>query len=98
MDASYQAQNPHWIATHAAGQSRINVISVGRAVRDASGYSVPVVFFARDRHPSPGSDTRCREFSGTVEVVRDRGRWRYHPVEGALTATAVPASDPHCPT
>ena len=57
-----------------------------------------VDFYARDRNPTPGSDTQCREFTGTANLISVGGAWRYNPVDNSLTATVVPTSDSHCPT
>lgn len=96
LSASYRDQNPTWASVRAEADSGINIISVGNAVRDGADYEVSVVFYARDRSSTKGSDTQCREFRGTVDIVDEDGHWRYSPSNG-LTATIEPRSNPHCP-
>jgi hypothetical protein len=61
------------------------------------GANVPVDFYARDRNPTRGSDTQCREFSGTVNLVQQDGAWKYNPADDHLNAT-VQQDDPNCPS
>lgn len=97
MSASYRAQNPSWLSNHTRANPGITVISVGQPSLSSKGAEVPVDFYARDRNPTSGSDTNCREFTGTVTVIQTHGVWRYDPA-GTLTSTIVPRRHPNCPT
>jgi len=98
MTSSYRAENPSWPSDRAAADPGIEIISIGTPSYGSGTARVPVDFFARDRHPSPGSDTRCREFQGTAALVEVAGSWRYSPAASQMTATDVPTSDPRCPS
>ena len=97
MAASYQAQNPGWVQERTAADPGIVVISVGTPQPGSGTAQVPVDFFARDTNPTSGSDTKCREFQGTAELVEQNGAWRYDPSGNQLNATVVSASNPNCP-
>jgi hypothetical protein len=88
----YQSQNPSWVSDRAAADPSIDVISLS----SAGGAQVSVDFYARDRNPTSGSDTQCREFQGTANMTKTGTGWRYDPSGSSLSATVVPASDPHC--
>jgi hypothetical protein len=96
MSASYQAQNPLWIQHRSAADPAIVVISVGTPQHGSGGAQVPVDFYARDRYPAPGSDTRCRQFEGMASMVTEGGAWRYDPNGSSLSATVVSSSNPSC--
>jgi hypothetical protein len=96
--SSYEAQNPSWPVDRAAADPGITILSIGTSQFGSGAAQVPVDFYARDRNPSPGSDTQCRHFQGTVELVREFGHWRYSPGGSSLIPTVVPSSNPNCPS
>jgi hypothetical protein len=98
MFASYQGGNPSWPSNRAAANPGINIISVGTATPSGQGDDVTVDFYARDRNLTPGSDTLCREFTGTVNVIKQGGTWKYNPSGNHLTAAVTPQSNKNCPT
>lgn len=98
MTARYRAQNPAWASDHQAAGSGINVISVGAPQYGSGDAQVPVDIYARDRHATPGSDTKCREFTGTAHMVQESGDWRYDPSTSSLNDTVVPSTNPNCPS
>lgn len=98
MSPSYQSQNPSWAQDRSTADPGINVISVGQPQSVSGGARVPVDFYAQDRAPSPGSDTKCREFQGTASMIEQAGSWYYNPGANSLTTTVVPSSNPNCPT
>jgi S1-C subfamily serine protease len=95
--ASYQAQNPSWVQDRAAADPAINIMSIGTPRYGSGSAQVPADFYARDSNPSQGSDTKCREFTGTAAMVLENGAWRYNPDADQLTGTVVPTSNPDCP-
>jgi serine protease Do len=97
MTSSYQARNPNWVSARAAADPQINIISVGTPQYGSGTAQVPVDFYARDTNPTSGSDTKCREFQGTAELVQQNGAWFYNPDGDQLTATVDPDSNPNCP-
>jgi hypothetical protein len=98
MTASYQAENPSWPADRATADPGVTIISIGTPQSVSGGKDVPVDFYARDRRPSPGSDTQCREFQGTARLVSESGSWHYDPAASSLTSSVMPASDSNCPS
>ena len=97
MSARYQAQNPSWVQQRAAADPGITIVSIGAPQLGSETAQVPVNFYARDRNPTSGSDTRCREFQGTASLVRENGKWHYDPSGNQLTASVVPTSNANCP-
>ncbi len=95
---AYQSANPSWPSDRATADPGIKLLSVGTPQFGSGDAQVPVDFYARDRNPSPGSDTQCREFQGTVNMVQESGSWRYDPSGSSLTNTVMPMSDPNCPS
>ena len=95
--SNYQSQNESWVQSRSAADPGVNVISIGRARYESGGAQIAVDFYARDRHPTTGSDTQCREFRGTASLVRQDGEWRYDPAGNSLTARVLSPSDPNCP-
>jgi hypothetical protein len=98
MTSSYQSQNPSWPSDRSAADPGVILLSVGSPQYGSGEANVPVDFYARDRNPTPGSDTQCRQFQGTVTMFRESGAWRYDPSGGNLNGTVVPSSDSNCPT
>ena len=98
LSAAYQEQNPKWAAVRAEADSGINIISAGHPVTQGANFNVSVVFYARDRYPTPGSDTQCREFQGTVEIINQDGKWRYNPEGNDLQGTVESRSNSNCPS
>jgi len=97
MISGYQSQNPSWPSDRSAADPGINIISIGSPQYGSGGADVPIDFFARDRNPTPGSDTQCREFQGTVHLVQQGGAWRYDPSGNSLSAT-VSNGNSSCPS
>jgi RNA polymerase subunit RPABC4/transcription elongation factor Spt4 len=97
MSSSYRSANPSWASDRAAADPGINIVSIGAPQYGAVGANVPVDFFARDRNPTPGSDTQCREFQGTVHLVQQGGSWWYDPSSNNLNAN-VATGDSDCPS
>lgn len=93
--AEYQAQNPSWAAYRRIADPMVHIVRVGRPQVSGGQARVPIVFYARDRHPSPGSDTICRRFSGTAELSLTSAGWRFDPAGTKYTATETPGS-PEC--
>ena len=98
MTSSYQAENRDWVSARTAADPQINIISVGTPQYGDGLARVHVVFYARDSNPTPGSDTKCREFQGTAELVQQDGAWRYNPSGDVLSATVEPDSNHNCPS
>lgn len=97
MTSDYRSQNPSWPSARSAADPGIDIISIGSPQYGAGGADVPVDFFARDRNPTPGSDTQCREFQGTAHLVEQGGSWRYDPSADSLSAT-VSNGNSNCPS
>ncbi len=97
MTSAYRSQNPSWPSDRSAADPGINIISVGSPQYGSGSAEVPVDFFARDRNPTAGSDTQCREFQGTVHLVKQGGSWRYDPAGNSLNAT-VSNGNSICPS
>jgi hypothetical protein len=97
MSAAYKEKNPSWVSEREEAGPQINLISVGTASYFSGGSSVPVEFYARDKFPSRGSDTKCRGFSGTITMVHRGSEWRYEPGASHLKATVTEPSNPACP-
>ncbi|MFL5865303.1 MAG: S1C family serine protease [Solirubrobacteraceae bacterium] len=97
MSSGYRAQNPSWVQDRAAAEPGVNVISTGSPQYGSGRAQVPVDFYARDGTATQGSDTKCREFTGTASMVLEDGVWRCDPSANKLSGSVVPASDPNCP-
>lgn len=93
--AEYRAQNPSWADYRRIADPMVHIVRVGRPQVSGGQARVPIVFYARDRHPSPGSDTICRRFSGTAELSLTSAGWRFDPAGTKYTATETPGS-PEC--
>ena len=98
MSANYRAQNPSWPSDRAAADPGITIISIGTTQYSPGNAQVQVNFYAQDRNPTAGSDTQCRGFQGTAQLVSEAGGWRYDPSGSSLTSTVVPSSNPRCPS
>jgi hypothetical protein len=98
MVPSYRAGNPSWIDNRAAADPGITIVAIGKPRPAATGVDIPIEFYARDRNPTPGSDTSCRRFKGTVNAIEIDGRWRYNPLLNHLNATVITDGDPRCPS
>lgn len=93
MVPSYRASNPSWPALRSAASPRIRVLSEGKpSFGSSSAADVPIDFSARDRNQVHGSDTVCREFSGTAHLEKVNGVWRYAPLRNQLTRSSAPSS------
>ncbi len=97
MASAYRSQNPSWPSERSAADPGINIISIGSPQYGSGGADVPVDFLARDSNRTPGSDTQCREFQGTVHLVKQGGSWRYDPSGDNLSAT-VSNGNSNCPS
>ena len=96
MAEAYRSANPGWVENRTDANPEINIIGVGPPHYGHESAQVYVRFYARDRNPTPGSDTQCRLFSGFVHMIEHGGIWRYEPTDGGLSATAEPSGDPNC--
>ena len=93
MSEAYRSANPGWQANREQGDPEISIVGVGRPHYQGGGTArVYVKFYARDTNRSKGSDTRCRLFKGTVEMIEHGGIWRYEPSGNALTGSVVSGS------
>jgi hypothetical protein len=95
MSSSYRDANPNWVSTRSVANPMVNIVDIGTPSYVGSTVRVYVKFYARDRDPSEGSDTRCRGFEGIVQLVSEHGSWRYEPGSG-LSAIVEPDGDPNC--
>ena len=89
-----QAQDPSFVSDKKMAQPMINVVSIGQPSSSSGEADVPIEFYAQDRYPSPGSDTICRYFQMTAQMVEvDGGDWLYDgPVSGTSQVTEEPGS------
>src|SRR5207248_1498293 len=92
--SSEQAQEPSFLSDKKAAQPMINVVSIGSASSSSGSADVPISFYAQDRYPSPGSDTTCRHFQMTAQMVQNgNGSWSYDgPVAGTTQSTTEPGN------
>jgi serine/threonine protein kinase len=92
--ANEQSQEPSFLSDKKTAQPMINVVSIGPASSSSGSADVPIAFYAQDRNPSPGSDTACRYFQMTADMVQNgNGGWSYNgPIAGTAQATAEPGS------
>jgi hypothetical protein len=97
MSAAYEPQNPAWVQDRTTADPSVDIISIGAPQYGSGTAQVPVDFYARDANPTPGSDTKCREFSGTAALVQESGSWRYDPASNQLASTVQAANNPRCP-
>jgi hypothetical protein len=98
MSMTYREQNQTWLSEREEAQPQVTVVSVGSATYASGNAIVPVEFFARDKFASHGSDTLCRQFTGTVTMVHVSGQWLYEPDTSKLKAAVVPSNNPGCPS
>jgi ribosomal protein L40E len=98
MAAPYRAHATEWVARHTAAQAAIKLVSIHPGAVSSSAATVAIDFYARDRNPTRGSDTQCREFVGSVNVIKERAGWRYNPALNKLSGRVIATSDPNCPT
>jgi hypothetical protein len=96
MSASYRSQNPNWESGRSAAAPMVNIVEIGTPTYGGGDARVYVKFYARDRNPSEGSDTQCRRFEGVVQLVPERGAWRYEPKGNSLAAVVEPPGDSNC--
>ena len=94
--SAYQAQNPGWVQDRSTADPSVNIISIGAPQYGSGTAQVPVDFYARDANPTPGSDTKCREFRHRRAGAGKRLR-RYDPASNQLTATVQADSNANCP-
>jgi hypothetical protein len=96
MSSSYRDANPNWVGMRSTANPMVNIVHIGTPSYAGSTARVYVKFYARDRNPSEGSDTRCRRFDGIVELVLEHGSWRYEPKSNSLSAVVEPDDDQNC--
>lgn len=96
MSYSYRSANPGWVEDRSQADPEVNIVGVGSPHYQHESAQVYVKFYARDRYPTHGSDTRCRLFSGFVHMIEHGGTWRYEPAGGSLSAVVEPDGDPNC--
>ncbi len=89
-----QSNEPSFVSDKKAAQPMVNVVSVGPASASSGTAEVPISFYAQDRYASPGSDTICRYFQMTADMVQmGGGTWLYDgPVSGTAQVTEEPGS------
>ncbi|HEX4437205.1 MAG TPA: hypothetical protein VH061_10465 [Solirubrobacteraceae bacterium] len=85
MSERYRSTNPNWTANRETADPEVHIVGVGKARFNRGSARVYVKFYARDRVATPGSDTRCRLFQGTVLLVAHDGIWRYEPSGNSLS-------------
>lgn len=93
MSARYRGENPSWPSVRGAADPTIHIVTVGSPDYRSGTAHVYVDFYAQDAHPTAGSDTYCREFKGTVELISEEGAWRYSPYGDNLRSQLQPNSD-----
>jgi hypothetical protein len=86
MSEAYRSANPRWILNREVADPEIHISDLGRAQFSRGSARVFVEFYARDRHPTKGSDTKCRLFSGFVGLIEHGGSWRYEPAHNSLSS------------
>jgi Double-GTPase 2 len=96
MSPAYRAANPSWPSQRSTASPGINVVNVGSSQISGSQADVPITFYARDSVATPGSDTQCRRFDGTVHMIKVNGHWRYEPGGNNLNRTTA-NGDSNCP-
>lgn len=96
MSAAYRAANPGWVENREQADPMVNVVEVGEPDYGHDAAHVHVEFYARDRHPTPGSDTRCRRFEGEAYLIYREGSWQYEPAGNHYTAIVEPQDDHNC--
>jgi serine/threonine-protein kinase len=91
------AQEPSFVSDKKTAQPMINVVSIGQPSSNSGASEVPIAFYAQDRYPSPGSDTICRYFQMSADLVQvGNGSWAYDgPVSGTAQVTTEPGN-PNC--
>lgn len=93
MSAKYRGENPSWPSVRGAADPTIHIVTVGSPDYHSGAAHIYVDFYAQDAHPTTGSDTYCREFTGTVELISQGGAWRYNPYGNNLHSKLQPNSD-----
>lgn len=69
---------PSFESDKQAARPKIAIASVGPTSFSSHGEAdVTVDFYSQDQNPAPGSDTLCREFTGTAVMVKSGGAWLY---------------------
>jgi hypothetical protein len=96
MSASYRSANPNWVDNRQAADPMIDIAKVGSPHYGEGSARVYIEFYARDRHPTTGSDTQCRRFSGFAYLIGHGSTWRYEPAGNHYTAVVEPPDDPNC--
>jgi hypothetical protein len=96
MTPYYRAHNPSWVQLRSEARPVVKLVDVSAEHIGSRTALVSVHFYARDRVQVQGSDTICREFTGTLHVQKVGGAWRYDPGHEPLAKQTVPRSDPHC--
>jgi len=91
---SYRASNPDWVSNREQASPTIRIVSIGPVHRTASDSAdVDVDFFAQDANPTSGSDTKCREFTGSVHMEKVGSVWRYAPALSHLQSATQDSSE-----
>jgi hypothetical protein len=92
--AREQANFPNFVSDRSEADPVINVINVGSPQYVSGGAVVPIEFYARDRYPNPGSDTLCRLFDTSANMVDNGGQWLYNGLVSG--GSVVSSSNPAC--
>ena len=93
MSARYRGENPSWPTVRGAADPIVHIVDIGSPDYRSDAAHLYVDFYAQDSHPTMGSDTYCREFTGTVELISQDGAWRYNPYGDNLHSKLQPNSD-----
>jgi hypothetical protein len=98
FSSAYQASAAGWVANREAGDPVIKLVHIGTPSYGNGGNTARlyVLFYAKDRNDSEGSDTHCRRFAGIAEVVKENNEWRYEPKDDSLSSTVELEGDPNC--
>jgi hypothetical protein len=75
--AQEQANFPSFVSDRIEADPVINVVTIGSPQYVSGGALVHIEFYARDRYPNPGSDTLCRLFNTSANMIDDGGQWYY---------------------
>lgn len=90
MTYRYRRDNARWPSVRRAADPTIHIVRTDLVSRDGGVARVKLVFYARDRNTTRGSDRRCRRFAGSVRMARVDGRWLYDPDADDLRRSELP--------
>lgn len=93
MSAAYRDENSDWPTIREEADPTIQIVTVDAPSVIGNRAYVYVDFYAKDSYPTRGSDTGCREFKGTAELVRGGTVWQYEPLGDNLKSSLQPNPD-----